>query len=137
MRQKHVSGLARPNTAASTARPGALPFRRSLHSHGTQASAREALPAGRLKAAFEDNRRTGRLVDPAATSRVLYDILQADAYDNGAHADFYSATAAARAAAAAAEAEALHPLAAARAAAGSGTVGAAVAAGSAVVVSQA
>ncbi|KAG2449631.1 hypothetical protein HYH02_005164 [Chlamydomonas schloesseri] len=108
-----------------------------------QAAAREALPAGRLKAAFEDNRRAGRLVDPVATSRVLYDILRADAYDNGAHTDFYSATAAARAAAAAAaeaaeaEAEALHPLAAARAAAApaSGASGAAVAVGGAGAVS--
>lgn len=101
-----------------------------------QASAREALPAGRLKAAFEENRRAGRLVDPIATSAVLYDILQADTYDNGAHADYYSATMAAAAAAEAAEA-ALHPLAAARAAAAvASAAGTATGAGSAAAAGQ-
>ncbi|KAG2492100.1 hypothetical protein HYH03_009592 [Edaphochlamys debaryana] len=85
-----------------------------------QASAREALPPGRLKSAFEANQRAGRLVDPTATSRVLYDILSnldpygnlgpqhyGVPYSNGFHLDYYTAVTGGRAA---------HPLASSAAA---------------------
>ncbi len=55
-----------------------------------QSAAREALPRGALKAAFEANWRGGRLVDPRDSVAVLYDALARDEYDNGAHVDYYT-----------------------------------------------
>lgn len=55
-----------------------------------QSAARQALPRGALKAAFEANWRGGRLVDPRDSVAVLYDALARDEYDNGAHVDYYT-----------------------------------------------
>ncbi|EFJ43277.1 hypothetical protein VOLCADRAFT_96616 [Volvox carteri f. nagariensis] len=70
---------------AAVARVRALSYAPGAIDTEMQAAAREALPAGSLKSRFEDNARNGRLVDPRVSAQVLYDILAADAYDNGGH----------------------------------------------------
>ncbi|KXZ46992.1 hypothetical protein GPECTOR_39g486 [Gonium pectorale] len=88
-----AAAAAATGVSTACARVRALSYAPGAIDTEMQASAREALPAGRLKAKFEENAREGRLVDPRASAAVLYDILTQDTYDNGAHRDYYSAVA--------------------------------------------